>query len=116
MLDHVCAIPHRSSRVTSFRRFVGAMSGGGRWPRMPGLVRHWRSGRGDSTRWVTHPKVIIKGYPCFTTADIHCLNSRHSPEAAKVSSVRSHVTPRVLRPNHIASLKQAYPSQREVVN
>ena len=40
MLDHVCAIPHRSSRVTSFRRFVGAMSGGGRWPRMPGLVRH----------------------------------------------------------------------------
>ena len=30
MLDHVCAIPHGSSRVTSFRRFVGAMSGGGR--------------------------------------------------------------------------------------
>ena len=29
MLHHVCAIPHRSSRVTSFRRFVGAMSGGG---------------------------------------------------------------------------------------
>ena len=25
MLDHVCAIPQRSSRVTSFRRFVGAM-------------------------------------------------------------------------------------------
>ena len=22
MLDHVCAIPHRSSRVTSFRRFI----------------------------------------------------------------------------------------------
>ena len=34
MLDHVCAIPHRSSRVTSFCRFVGAMSGGGRWPRI----------------------------------------------------------------------------------
>ena len=51
MLDHVCAIPHRSSRVASFRRFVGAMSGGGRWPRMPGLVRHWRLGRGNSTRW-----------------------------------------------------------------
>ena len=32
MLDHVCAIPHRSSRVTSFRRFAGAMSGGRRWP------------------------------------------------------------------------------------
>ena len=40
MQDHVCARPHRSSRVTSFRRFPGAMSGGGRWPRMPGLVRH----------------------------------------------------------------------------
>ena len=39
MLDHVCAIPHRSSRVTSFRRFAWAMSGGGRWPRMPGLVQ-----------------------------------------------------------------------------
>ena len=51
MLDHVCAIPHKSSRVTSFRRFVGAMSGGGRWPGMPGLVRHWCLGRGDSTRW-----------------------------------------------------------------
>ena len=36
MLHHVCAIPQRSSRVTNFRRFVGAMSGGGRWPRMPG--------------------------------------------------------------------------------
>ena len=51
MLHHVCAIPHRSSRVTSFRRFVGAMSGGGRWPRMPGLVRQWRLGRGGSTQW-----------------------------------------------------------------
>ena len=51
MLDHVCAIPHTSSRVTSFRRFVGAMSGGGRWPMMLGLVRHLRLGRGDSTRW-----------------------------------------------------------------
>ena len=51
MLDHVCAIPHRSSRVTSFRRFEGAMSGGGRWPKMLGLVRHWRLGRGDSTWW-----------------------------------------------------------------
>ena len=51
MLDHVCAIPHMSSRVTSFRRFVGAMSSGGRWPRMQGLVRQWRLGRGDSTRW-----------------------------------------------------------------
>ena len=51
MLDHVCAIPHRSSRVTSFCRFAGAMSGGGRGPRMPGLVHHWRLGRGDSTRW-----------------------------------------------------------------
>ena len=40
MLDHVCAIPHRSSRETSFRRFAGAMTGGGRWPRMPGLLRH----------------------------------------------------------------------------
>ena len=40
MLDHVCAIPHGSSRVTSFRHFPGAMSGGGRWLRMPGLVRH----------------------------------------------------------------------------
>ena len=51
MLDHVCAIPHRSSRVTSFRRFAGAMSRGGRWPGMPGLVRHWHLGRGDSTLW-----------------------------------------------------------------
>ena len=47
MLDHVCAICHRSSRVTSFRRFAGAMSGVGRWPRL----RHWHLGRGDSTRW-----------------------------------------------------------------
>ena len=39
MLNHVCAILHRSSRVTSFRRFAGAMSGGRRWLRMPGLVR-----------------------------------------------------------------------------
>ena len=46
MMDHVCAIPNTSSRVTSFRRFVGAMSGGGRWPRMPGSVRQWRLGRG----------------------------------------------------------------------
>ena len=51
MQDHVCANPYKSSRVTSFRRFLGAMSGGGRWPRMPGLVRHWRLGRGDSTWW-----------------------------------------------------------------
>ena len=51
MLDHVCAIPHGSSRVTSFRRFARAMSGGGRWLRMPGLLRQWRLGRGDSTRW-----------------------------------------------------------------
>ena len=51
MLHHVCVIPQRSSRVTSFRRFAGAMSDGGRWPRMPGLVRLWRLGRGDSTRW-----------------------------------------------------------------
>ena len=51
MLDHVCAIPHRSSKVTSFRRFVGAMSSSGRWPKMPGLVRHLRLGRGDSTWW-----------------------------------------------------------------
>ena len=41
MLDHVCAILHRSSRVTSFRHFAGAMSGGGRWPRMPDLLRHF---------------------------------------------------------------------------
>ena len=27
------------------------MSGGGRWPKMPGLVRQWPLGRGDSTRW-----------------------------------------------------------------
>ena len=39
--------------------------------------------------------------------------SRHSLEAAKVGSVRSNVTSQVHRPNHIASLKQAYPSQRE---
>ena len=51
MQDHVCASPHRSSRVTSFRRFAGAMSAGRRWPRMPGLVRHRRLGRGNSTRW-----------------------------------------------------------------
>ena len=51
MVDRVCAIPHRSTRVTSFRRLLGAMSGGGRWPGKPGLVRHWRLGRGDSTRW-----------------------------------------------------------------
>ena len=47
----MCASPHRSSRVTSLRHFPGAMSGGGCWPRMPGLVQHWRLGRGDSTRW-----------------------------------------------------------------
>ena len=51
MQDHVCAKPHRSSRVTSFCRFLGAMSGGGRWPGMPGLVRHWRLGSGDTTWW-----------------------------------------------------------------
>ena len=39
--------------------------------------------------------------------------SKQSPEAAKVSSVRSNVTSRVLGPNHIASLNQAYHSQRE---
>ena len=51
MQDHVCASLRRSSRVTSFRRFLGAMSGGVRWPRMPGLVRHRRLGKGDSTWW-----------------------------------------------------------------
>ena len=51
MLKHVCAIPNRSSRVASVPRFVRAMSGGGRWPRMPGLVRQWRLGRGDPSRW-----------------------------------------------------------------
>ena len=51
MQDHVRASPHRSSRVTSFRRIQGAMSGGGRWPRMQGLVRHRHLGKGDSTRW-----------------------------------------------------------------
>ena len=40
MLDHVSAIPHGSSRETSFRRFAGDMTGGGRWPWMPGLLRH----------------------------------------------------------------------------
>ena len=39
MQDHVCASPHRSARATSFCRFLGAMSGGGRWSEMPGLVR-----------------------------------------------------------------------------
>ena len=67
MLHHVCAIPHRSSRVTSFRCFVGAMSGGGRWPRMLGLVRQRRLGRGGSTqwavRWDAHNSLITEKRP-----------------------------------------------------
>ena len=64
MLDHVCAILHRSSRVTSFCHFAGAMSGGGRWPGMPGLVWHVRLGRADSTGWApraeAHNSVITE--------------------------------------------------------
>jgi hypothetical protein len=55
----------------------------------------------------------IKPIPCYFGALFYFAFSRHSPEAAKVSSVQSNITSRVLRPNHTASLKQAYPSQRE---
>ena len=61
MLDQVCAIPHRSSRVTSFRRFAGAMSGGGRWPRMPGSL---------GTRYPAHSKHTERGGWVFIVAPI----------------------------------------------
>ena len=70
MLHHVCAIPHRSSRVTSFRRFVGAMSGGGRWPRMPGLVRQWRLGRGKA-QGDTPGFTVPKGWRIFPRSNLY---------------------------------------------
>ena len=73
--------------------------------------------------WCTHPRETHLTPPLGVCMLVWCpVNhkrknifafSRHSLEAAMVSSVRSNVTSRVLGPIHIASLKQAHPSQRE---